>query len=247
MPKPIDPKYQLVMRGEAMSRVETFVAAAFAFAVTMIMFSIGNIPTNMDAFLISVKNIPSFLASCAVILWIWHSHANWSRWFGLEDGRTIFFSGTLISIVLIYIYPLRLMMQGLFYNISGHYLPFELEITAYWHLRFLFIFYALGFILLCANFYFLYRYARSKSEKLALSEYELFEVSIKERYWLATMGVNVIVLTTSVLLPDKWMVLSPNLYVLFFPTYIYLNRRYDASAIKHGYALRKERSKGQVR
>lgn len=106
----------------------------------------------------------------------------------------------------------------------------------------MFIFYALGFILLCANFYFLYRYARSKSEKLALSEYELFEVSIKERYWLATMGVNVIVLTTSVLLPDKWMVLAPNLYVLFFPTYIYLNRRYDALALKHGYTLRKERA-----
>ena len=161
-----------------MSRVETFVAAAFAFAITMIMISIGSIPNSMEAFLISVKNIPSFLASCAIILWIWHSHAHWSRWFGLEDGRTIFLSGTLISIVLIYIYPLRLMMQGLFYSVSDGYFPFELVINQYWELRFLFVFYAIGFMLMSANFYFLYRYAKSQKNTLSLSEYELFELNL---------------------------------------------------------------------
>ena len=65
------------MRGESMTRIETFVAAAFAFATTMLVISIGTIPSSIDEFILAVKNIPSFLASSATILWIWHSHANY--------------------------------------------------------------------------------------------------------------------------------------------------------------------------
>lgn len=58
------------MRGEEMTRIETFVAAAFAFAVTMVVISLGSIPSTFGAFIQAVKQIPSFAASCAIIFWI---------------------------------------------------------------------------------------------------------------------------------------------------------------------------------
>ncbi|MFT5840861.1 MAG: hypothetical protein ACI9UT_003375 [Flavobacteriales bacterium] len=58
------------MRGENMTRIETFVAAAFAFAVTMLVISVGAVPETMQGFVDSTKQIPSFSASCALIMWI---------------------------------------------------------------------------------------------------------------------------------------------------------------------------------
>ena len=44
------------MRGENMTRIETFVAAAFAFAVTMLVISVGSVPETMQEFVDSTKN-----------------------------------------------------------------------------------------------------------------------------------------------------------------------------------------------
>ncbi|WP_100657608.1 TMEM175 family protein [Alteromonas flava] len=101
-------------RGESMDRLETFVAAAFAFAVTMLVISVDDVPSNYAQFVYAVKLIPSFAASFAVIVWIWASHANWCRRYGLEDGPAIIMSATLVFLVLVYIYPLRAMMQVFF-------------------------------------------------------------------------------------------------------------------------------------
>ncbi|MEP1449058.1 MAG: TMEM175 family protein [Paraglaciecola sp.] len=67
------------MRGDNMTRIETFVAAAFAFAVTMLVISVGAVPETMQDFVDATKQIPAFCASCALIMWIWHSHAVWCR------------------------------------------------------------------------------------------------------------------------------------------------------------------------
>ena len=109
-------KTDFEMRGESMTRIEAFVAAAFAFAVTMLVISLDEMPANFDELVTATKQIPAFAASCASIIWIWYTHAIWSRRYGLEDGTSIFLSGCLIFLVLIYIYPLRLMMQGLFFK-----------------------------------------------------------------------------------------------------------------------------------
>ena len=44
------------MRGENMTRIETFVAAAFAFAVTMLLISAGSVPETMQDFLMLQKH-----------------------------------------------------------------------------------------------------------------------------------------------------------------------------------------------
>ncbi len=213
-------KPQITYRGENMSRVETFVAAAFAFATTMLVISIGTVPQTMDEFVLAAKNVPSFLASSAIILWIWYSHAHWSRWYGLEDGKTIWYSGALICIVLVYIYPLRLMMQGLFMHISFGFFPLELRIETLPQLRFVFAFYAAGFTLLSLNFLLLYFHAFKQRDALKLEEYELFETRFEIYHWYMNLAVCALTFITTLVISDRYLQFSPYLYCLFLPANI---------------------------
>jgi hypothetical protein len=93
--------------GENITRIETFVAVAFAFAVTMLVISVVTIPASMQEFVDATKQIPAFTVSFALIMWVGHTHTVWCRRYGLEDGMTIFLSSSLIILVLTHIYHLR--------------------------------------------------------------------------------------------------------------------------------------------
>lgn len=205
------------MRGENMTRIETFVAAAFAFAVTMLVISVGSVPETMQEFIDSTKQIPAFSASCAIIMWIWHTHAVWCRRYGLEDATTIFLSSSLIILVLTYIYPLRLMMQALFQRLSNGFFPIEMKFNFSWEVRFMFAFYAIGFFLLCLNFVALYIYALRKRESLALDEIEYFDTQTEVYMWLISAGVGVVSLFFSLWLPSSLIGFAGYVLFLLFP------------------------------
>ncbi|MDP5133901.1 MAG: TMEM175 family protein [Paraglaciecola sp.] len=215
---------QFKMRGESMTRIEAFVAASFAFAVTMMVISVGSIPASMDEFVTAAKQIPSFIASCALIIWIWHTHAVWSRRYGLEDAGTITLSSSLIVLVLIYIYPLRLMMQGLFQSISFGYLPLKLEFHAFWEVRFMFAFYAIGFLLMSANFIGLYWHALRKKEALCLSVFEIFDTKSAIYLWSASAAICVLSLVLDMTLPDNLVGLAGYIFFITHPVLILTGR-----------------------
>lgn len=56
--------------------------------------------------------MPAFAASFANIMFFWHAHHIWSRRFGLETGATVFLSGLLVFVVLVYVYPLKAIYSG---------------------------------------------------------------------------------------------------------------------------------------
>ena len=111
------------LRGMEMTRLETFMDAAFAFATTMLVISGGEIPKNYPELILALKDIPSFIASFLIIMLFWAGHRTWSRRYGLEDRNTILISISLIFVLLVYIYPLRLMFSALFNFISGGWFP----------------------------------------------------------------------------------------------------------------------------
>lgn len=205
------------MRGESMTRIETFVAAAFAFAVTMMVISVGSLPSTMQEFMAATKQIPAFSASCAVIIWIWHTHANWSRRYGLEDGGSIFLSSVLIILVLVYIYPLRLMLQGLFYAVSDGYFPSEFSFNSFAQVRFMFGFYALGFILLSVNFMGLFAYASYKKELLNLSPVELFDTKTELLNWAGVATVAFVSLIIAIVGTQDMIGFSGYVFFSLFP------------------------------
>lgn len=102
------------LRGTEMTRIEVFVDAAFAFSVTMLMISFDAIPTSLDEMIAAMKSIPAFVVSVIQIMWIWYTHSKWSKRFGLDDAVTVALSTALLIVVLVYIYPLRIMAAGMF-------------------------------------------------------------------------------------------------------------------------------------
>ena len=78
------------LRGIAMTRLETFIDAAFAFAITMLVIATQQIPDDVKTLLAAFKNVPAFVASIIVLGIFWRGHWLWSRRYGLEDGVSIF-------------------------------------------------------------------------------------------------------------------------------------------------------------
>src|SRR5207253_11010238 len=51
------------LRGMQMTRLETFIDAAFAFAISMLVIAAQQIPDNIEALLAAFKNVPTFACS----------------------------------------------------------------------------------------------------------------------------------------------------------------------------------------
>ena len=117
------------LRGQYMTRIEVFIDAAFAFAVTMLVISFDRIPQSFDEIVAAIKGIPAFVAAVAQLVWIWHTHSQWSERYGLRDARTVALSTSLLIVVLIYIYPLRIM----FSDFSGGSVAATFRIALYSH------------------------------------------------------------------------------------------------------------------
>src|SRR3981081_1651836 len=116
------------LRGIEMTRLETFIDAAFAFAVTMLVIAPGQVPDDIQALLVAFKNVPPFVASIAVLSIFWRGHWLWSRRFGLEDGVSILISWSMIATILIFIYPLKAIFGSMWYFLSNGQLGHQLSL-----------------------------------------------------------------------------------------------------------------------
>src|SRR5438067_1400453 len=93
------------LRGMEMTRLETFIDAAFAFAISMLVIAAQQIPDNIQALLAAFKNVPTFICSIAVLGIYWRGHWSRSRGYGLEDGVSLLIKCALIVTIFVLIYP----------------------------------------------------------------------------------------------------------------------------------------------
>ena len=177
------------------TRIEAFVDAAFAFAVTLLVISFDAIPDSVPALLEALKGVPAFAASFALLAMFWWAHASWSRKFGLDDGRSVLLSLVLVFLVLVYVYPLRIIFGSFLSFLTGGWLPSPLEIHAVDELRPLFLAYALAWTMLGGVVVALYRHAWRLRDRLQLS--------VQERVSLRGM------------IAAQWMIPATGLVALF--------------------------------
>src|SRR6266446_10745248 len=107
------------LRGIQMTRLETFIDAAFAFAISMLVIAAQQIPDNVQALLAAFRNVPTFVCSIAVLGIFWRGHWLWSRRYGLEDSASILISWAMIVTILIFIYPLKAIFGAMWYLLSS--------------------------------------------------------------------------------------------------------------------------------
>jgi hypothetical protein len=58
-------KHGFRLRGMDMTRLETFCDAAFAFATTLLVISVGTIPESYEELILALKGVPSFAVMAA--------------------------------------------------------------------------------------------------------------------------------------------------------------------------------------
>jgi uncharacterized membrane protein len=174
-----------------MTRIEVFSDAAFAFAVTMLVISLSTIPQNYHELLTAMHRIPSFAASFTVMMLIWITHRRWCQRFGLDDGISTFLTLALIFVVLVYVYPLKLIMDLMFYGFSWFPADFEVSNTA--QAAVLVAIFSAGFFLVASIQLGLYLRAASKADDLRLSHLEQLLVHKELLIWVVQATLALLV------------------------------------------------------
>ena len=190
------------LRGMEMTRLETFIDAAFAFAISMLVIAAQQIPDNIQALLAAFKNVPTFVCSIAVLGIYWRGHWLWSRRYGLEDGVSILISWAMIVTILIFIYPLKAIFGAMWYFISSGQVgqPFSLHTTEA-QARTVFAIYALGLIAISGEILLLNFRAWQLREPLRLNAREQLMTRGELTGWSIPVSVGLVSLVLSFTLP----------------------------------------------
>lgn len=163
------------LRGASMTRMEVFSDAAFAFALTMLVVSVGAVPQNHDELINALKSIPAFAMSFTQLAAFWLAHRTWSNRYGLEDKSSTFLTLLMIFFILVFVYPLRLIFSAFCAFISGGWLPSDFIINSIQELSSLFIVYGIGYAVLATLVCLLYMRSYRIRRALRLNEREILQ------------------------------------------------------------------------
>lgn len=151
-------------RGLAVSRLEGFSDAVFAFALTLLVVSL-QAPKTVDELLATLSGFLPFAFSFALFVFIWYQHHTFFRRYGLEDPLTVVLNSALLLVVLFFVYPLKFLFSRI---ITTGSLPFD-------QLRAVFTIYGLGFTAVFVIFALLYVNAYRRRAILELNSLETFD------------------------------------------------------------------------
>ena len=208
---------QFRLRGLEVTRLDTFIDAAFAFVLTLLIISFDEIPSTYAELLAAVKQVPAFACSFVLIMMFWLRHRRLSRRYGLENSITIALSLALVFVVLVYVYPLRIIFESLFYSLSGGYLPSGFRIETYSELRGIFAFYSIGFFAMSLIISQLYNVALRSSTSLALNQFERRITKLGMQAWAVAASFGPLVILLVLIVPDAWVSLTGYVYLGLFP------------------------------
>jgi uncharacterized membrane protein len=222
------------LRGMEMTRLETFIDAAFAFAISMLVIAAQQIPDNIQTLLAAFKNVPTFVCSIAVLGIFWRGHWLWSRRYGLEDSASILISWAMIVTILIFIYPLKAIFGSMWYLLSSGQVGQRLSLhTTESQVRTIFAIYALGLIAISAEILLLNFRAWQLSDPLRLNERETLMTRAEFSGWSIPVSGGIVSLVLALFLPSEQIQWSGWVYfsmIILVPLHrYYLERKIRAA------------------
>ena len=143
------------------NRLDAFVDAAFAFAVSLLIIAGGEPLRSFDDLLRALARIPSFLAGFALIVLFWLAHRTWSSLGPKRDGSATLLSLAIVFAVLVFVFPLRLLTETAMHFMSGGRLPGGGLIASFDQLGWTYAIYGFGFSLLSVLYVLLFHHARA--------------------------------------------------------------------------------------
>lgn len=207
----------LLRRSHDISRLEAFSDAVFAFALTLLVVSL-QVPKSYDELMNLMKGFPGFAFCFGILLLIWYEHNLFFRRYGLQDPYTVFLNGALLFVVMFYVYPLKFMFDSFFAQFprmrGQGVVPMTFEQLAHAS-----AIYGLGYVAVFVMFGLLYRHAYRKRQILELAPLDVFDVKAFGGQHLVSAGVGVVVVLTAVLMPRRYVFISPMMFILMWPAH----------------------------
>lgn len=190
------------IRGASPTRVDAFVDAAFAFAVTLLVISVGHVPQSVADLAQALRGVPAFAASFYIIGRFWQAHRSWSRHYGIEDGYGVRLSLALVFLLLVYVYPLRMVAELTLATFSGGWLEeMPIKVQSVTDLRTIYVVFGIGYALTAAIFVLLNRHALNLADALGLSAAERIRTRTICRRWTGVIGLASLSIVLALTLP----------------------------------------------
>ena len=201
------------LRGAEMSRLETFADAAFAFALTLLVISIDEIPASFPEFFTALRNVPVFAACFSIVVMFWLGHRTWSQRYGLDDGWSAFLTLVLVFTIMVYVYPLRVLLTEALSALTGDWVPSRFKASSWAEVRTLFLVYSAGWTACSLAILLLYRHALSRSHHLALDALETWETVTEVQAWTLMVSVGLISLLIGLVAQRELIALAGWVYM----------------------------------
>lgn len=218
-------------RGDKVTRLEAFVDASFAFAVTLLVISGDQIPTSISMLIDALKQVPSYAASFALIMQFWLNHADWSRRFGIEEIYSDRLSLMLVFVLLIFVYPLKMVFASLFSLLSANYLPTRFAIDSWLQVPVLFQTFAIGFGAMGLIMCLLFARAVKLGPGLEFSDVEIAYAKYKRLMWGTVVVFSVLSLILAAIIPARpesglWVGMPGFVFFGLNITHMFIKRHY---------------------
>lgn len=157
-------------RNTESKRLDAFVDAAFAFAVTLLLIAGAEPLTSLEGLKAALKQIPASAAAFALVALFWSAHRDYGRMAPRRDGLSVLLSLAIVFSVLVYVFPLRMLVSSGLSWITGGWLPGAALIRTLGDLRDLFFLYGLGFAILAGLFVVLFRQVAVHGDRLGAGQ-----------------------------------------------------------------------------
>ncbi len=202
------------MRGLETTRLDTLIDAAFAFVLSILVISQGDIPSNFTELMVGIKSIPALAMSFWVLMLFWLSHRQWSRRFAIESKASILLSISLVFALLVYVYPLRILFELMFHGIGSGYFPRSFDINTESEARAFFIFYAVGSMVMSLLIMGLQFLALKRAKSLVLNRFEYSVTKAACIRWFCSVLISLISISISYFAPLQYVPLAGYIFFL---------------------------------
>jgi hypothetical protein len=223
-------------RGAQVTRLEAFVDAAFAFAVTLLVISFDAMPDSIPALVAALKGVPAFALSFAQIALFWRAHVLWSRRYGLDDGPSTLLSLALVALVLVYVYPLKILFGTFCSWISNGWIPWTVQVSSYRDILDMFVIYGLAFCTLALCMAALYARAWQLRDTIGLDRTERVATAGTIAIWAWAGVVGLCSILAACFMPERppyWLAGLPGMMYFLMNLSGWISRRVERRVQRH--------------
>lgn len=201
------------------SRADAFVDAAFAFCMTLLVVAGGEAPQTLADLQAALMRIPAFAVGFALLALFWWSHYAFRKLYRGDDGPTLLISLVIVFVIMIYVYPLRLLGESTAYYLSVRTLPASELVRSITDMQALYLVYGAGFMILS----FLYILLYLRAARRAPEDENRRMGATTAGVWLICALVGGISVTLALVLPtdNPWSSGFPGMAYMLIPVLIW--------------------------